>query len=380
MSAVAGRNLRGNAAGLIAAWFNLPFALFLAAVGAIAGGLIGVVSGTIAGPGMSTRMTVLLNVLLPFPVNVEDLLPTAAFQIGGVIGGILGFLNGAWVMVWLVYSDFWRLLYEGDPSWPLAAVAGQVITALFVAVLYTFYSMTCEGWRLRITGARRPSRREAQWLIPLMAEAARRLGSPGVPVLLIDDSREPNATTWTRHIVVNQGLIDFLRYDEEAMAGILAHEIVHWKNGDAVVMAWGKGLALPLYVVYEIAVKVQQAARWGVLRFLVWAVLWSVYVTVDKIVMPLHAAEWRRCEYRADAEAKAAGYGDGLYRALAWLRQGFDGARSGWDASILATHPPTELRLEALESPHGHYPIAGTPSMVRRTPQATMVRTGPDKD
>ncbi|CAM4305908.1 zinc metalloprotease HtpX [Nocardiopsis rhodophaea] len=379
MSAV-GRNIRGHAVGLFAAWFNLPFFMFMAVLGGVLGGLAGLMSGTAAGPGALDRIGIVLNVLLPLPIAIEDLLPTAAFQIGGVIGAVVGSVAGAWAISWYWFSSFWTLLYEGDPSWPFAVAVGQVVTAAFVGWLYTFYSSTAEGWRLRIAGVRRPSRREAQWLVPITREAARRVGATGVPVLLIDDSREPNAYAGIRHIVVNQGLLDFLRYDEEAVAGVIAHEIAHWHHGDPLSMTWGKGIALPLYAVYEVTVRVREAARWGPLRFLLWAVLWSVYVTLRGIVMPMYAAEWRSCEYRADAAAKAAGYGDGLYRALAQLRRSFDSARSGWDAAVLATHPPTELRLEALEQPGGHYPLRHDHVEPRPTPRISVARTGPDKD
>jgi Zn-dependent protease with chaperone function len=169
-----------------------------------------------------------------------------------------------------------------------------------------------------------------------------------------------------------------LRYDTDAVAGVIAHEVAHWRAGDAVTMAWGKGVALPLALVYGLAVRAEQAAQWGPARLLVRVVLWSVTATMRGLVVPVHARHWRACEYAADAAAAAAGYGDGLYRALASLRASFDGARSGWEASMLATHPPTELRLERLEAPGrgdplppGHGRIGGA-----RLPG----RRGPDKD
>lgn len=379
MRRASARNVRGNLTALFSAWFNVPFILLMAGFGAILGGIGGIGSGTMTGAGLLSRIDVVLTFVLPLPIDAADLLPTAAFQIGGIIGAMLGAVSGGLTMAIAVFIGFYQLLYEGDPTWPWAVAAGQIVTALFAAVSYTTYSGLTERWRLELSGARRPSRRESQWLLPLLQEASARLGAPAAPVLLIDDSREPNAYAGIRHIIVNRGLLDHLRYDEEAVSGVLAHELAHWRNGDAVAMAWGKGIALPLYIAYGFASAVERAVRWGPARLLTAILLWSVTVTVRRIVMPMQAADWRRCEYRADAAAKAAGYGEGLHRALGHLRD-FDGARTGWEAAVLATHPPTELRLERLEEPGRDYPLAPFPTPVRPVKRAASTRVGPAKD
>lgn len=376
----AGRNLAGSLAGLAAAWFNVPLILFMAGVGAVFGGVAGLFSGTLAGPGMLERLATVFSLLLPLPIDIEELLPTAAIQIGGIVGALVGIATGAASLAWLTAAGFWQLLYAGDPMWPLAVAAGQVVLALVVGASYTGYATAAEGWRLRIAGVRRPSRREAAWLQPMVDEAARRLGARGAPVLRIDDSTEPNATAGIRHIVVATGLLEYLRYDTEAVAGVIAHEVAHWRSGDAVTMAWGKGTALPLALAYGLAVRVEQAARWGPLRVVVWLVLWSVNATMRGLVVPVHARFWRRCEYAADAAASRAGYGEGLYRALAQLRMTCDGARSGWEAAMCATHPPTELRLERLEAPGRTYSLPHDPATGRSIQRPRIERRGPDKD
>lgn len=45
---------------------------------------------------------------------------------------------------------------------------------------------------------------------------------------------------------------------------------------------------------------------------------------------------------------RPARYGEALRQALAYLAD-FEGSRSGWERAGAATHPPLELRLEALE-------------------------------
>lgn len=296
-------NWTGNLVGLFAAWFNVPLILLMAGIGAVFGGLVGLFSGSLAGPGALDRLGTVFSVFIPLPIDVSELLPTAAVQIGGIIGALIGMATGALNLAWLTFSGGWVLLYTGDPLWPWMVALGQITTALFLGALYTFYSTLTEAWRLRLAGVRRPSRREADWLEPIVRQAADRLGAASTPVLCIDDSREPNATAGTRHIIINQGLLEFLNYDEDAVAGVIAHEVAHWHHGDPVAMSWGKGVAFPLYLAHKLAARVQQAARWGPLRVLVWIVLWSVAATMRGLVVPLHARYWRRCEYDADAAA-----------------------------------------------------------------------------
>lgn len=381
LSAALTRNWPGTLAGLIGAWFNLPLVVFMAGAGAVFGGLGGVLSGTVAGPGGLARLDVLMTWILPLPFRIEELLPTAAVQTGGVLGGLMGAFSGAVLLAWLSVAEFWRLLYQGDPFWPFAAAAGQAATAFLLAGLYTAYSVLLEGWRLRLSGARRPSRREAAWLEPMVREAARRLGCRSVPPLYVDDSRLPDAYAGVRCIVVNRGLLEFLCYEETAVAGVIAHEVAHWRRGDALSLVWSRGLALPLFLVYEPAVKACEAVRWRPVQFFVHIVLWSVMVTVKHIVMPAHAAGARRCEYAADAAAKAAGYGEGLHRALDAMGRGFDGARTGWEQAILATHPCTELRLERLEAPDRAYRLPRGGPFAEPVPAlARPAGHGPDKD
>ena len=83
---------------------------------------------------------------------------------------------------------------------------------------------------------------------PLYEEVATQMGLTSVPVLLIDERRNVNAYTGMRHVVLHQGLLDELAQDREAIAAVLAHELGHWRAGDASAMAWAKGVALPLYV------------------------------------------------------------------------------------------------------------------------------------
>lgn len=375
LAAVVLRNVRGTVAGIVGAWFNVPFVLLLGAIGGVIGGLTGAVSGTVVGVGVTKRIDVFLTYVFPLPVSAADLLPTAGAQIGGIVGALLGAINGALTLGWMAAVWPWEQLWRGDPLWPVAAFVGQVVTALVVGALYVGWSWVSEPLRLRVSGARRLSRREAQWLMPVVREAGDRLGLTTLPRVLLDDRRDANASAGIRHIVINQGLIEQLGYDREQIGAVIAHELVHWRDGDAVAASWARGVALPLYLLYELAARLLSMARWRPLAFVVRFLFWSIIVTARRIVIPVQAGTWRDAEYRADAIAAQAGYGEGLRRALGYVRQSFDGQRSGWDAAVLATHPPTELRLEALEQQGRRYPLREDHPLVKALPGWTPTST-----
>ncbi|MER7005469.1 M48 family metalloprotease [Dactylosporangium sp. NPDC000555] len=357
LAAILLRNLRGTAAGIIGAWFNVPFTIMMAASGAVIGALVGLFHGSFLGPQIVARVDRLLQWVLPLPFSAGELLPSASIQIGGIVGAIAGGLNGAWTLGLLAFAEPWKRMYASDALWPVSFAVGQVVVAVFVGALYLLWSVATEPLRLRVSGARRLSRREAEWLMPMVHEVAARLGLRSLPHVLIDDRREANAYAGIRHIVVNQGLLDQLDHDRGQVSAVIAHELAHWRDGDAIAIAWAKGVTLPLYLLYEIATRLTRMVHNRPLHYLIRFVFWSVIVTVRYIVIPIQASAWRCAEYRADAAAVRAGYRTGLHQALSYLHHSFDGERSGWDAAILAMHPPTELRLEAIEEPGRSYPL-----------------------
>jgi len=351
-----GTHLRGMVAAGICTWFNVPFALLMAAAGAIIGGVAGTVSGTFAGPGMLDRLDRLLAWGFPLPVSPRDLLPTAAVQIGGIIGGCLGAVTGGLKLGWMAATSPWQLLYEGDPVWPLAVGIGQVATALFLGLATVVVHVGFEGPLLHWAGARRLSRREDTWLGQLLVTVATSMEIREPPALLMTEETVPRAYAATRHVVISRGMIRELEYDRTAIAGVLAHELAHWRRGDPIANAWIKGIALPLYLLHEIARRLIGGTRNRPLQWLMRAILWSVLVTVSGIVRPMQAAGNRRAEFLCDAAAYAAGHGEGLRRALARL-QWWESGRDGWDDVMSASHPHTELRLERLEAPGRRYPV-----------------------
>jgi len=350
-----GMHLRGTLAAIVGAWFNVPFVLLMTAAGAIIGGIAGAVSGTFAGPAMLDRLDTLLRWGFPLPVSPRDLLPTAAIQIGGVIGGLLGAVSGAVKLGWMAGIWPWQALYDGDALWPFELGIGRVVTALVLGAIAVAVYIVADRLLLHLAGARRLSRREDEWLSALLDSVAADMGVATPPALLMTEERIPRAYASTRYLVLSRGLIEELELDRKAIAGVLAHELAHWRNGDAIAVAWIKGVALPLYVLHELAYRLVRGVRYRPLQWLLRSILWSVLVTVSYLVRPCQSAGLRRAEYAADAAAMAAGHGDGLRRALSRL-QFWEGGRDGWDEVMAASHPYTELRLERLEKPGRRYP------------------------
>lgn len=347
--------------GIAAAWFNAPVVILMGTIGAIVGGIAGLFSGTAFGEGVVDRLSLWTDWILPLPVGVGELVPTAAWQIGGIIGAAWGALNGALQLGWIAFAWPWQALYQGDPAWPVMLLVGQVLTALFVGAVYTAWSIWWEPWRLRRAGARRMSRREEEWLRPIIDEAAARMNLQGLPRIMITDSREVNAYAMTRHIVIHRGLLEHLNYERETVSAVLAHELAHWRYGDTVGATVVKGTALPLYLGYALALRIEKVP-FRPLAWLLAPLTWGVKVCVRYLVAPVSAWIARRDEYRADRVALAAGYGPGLRRVLTQLSEGFDGSLDGWDEVVLRSHPYTELRLERLELAGDEYSLPGTTS------------------
>ncbi|WP_169807710.1 M48 family metalloprotease [Herbidospora mongoliensis] len=344
------RNPRGTVTALVAAWLFLPAALGFSVTLAIVGGLgafaYTAVTGDAALPALLLDAPVLGDALQGWLVKGGGV---GATLLGAIAGAIIGFTYG---LVAVFLGPFQDGFLDGA-----AAVLGTTALGVMAGLLYTLYRTIFEHRILILTGARRLSRREADLLFPLIAEAAARLKLANHPILLVDDSGEPNAFAYTRHIVINRGFLEEFDYNRDAIAAVLTHELVHWRNGDPVSGAFIRGVAFPLYLVQAVGGRLLAQAKSPVLRFLVWTVFWPVFVTVRHLVVPMQAADSRRAEYRADQGAVLAGYRGGMRRILTRFRRSFEGGRNGWVEAMRASHPPNEFRLERIEEPGRDYPL-----------------------
>lgn len=352
------RNWRGVAGALVGTWFYLPFAIVTSVVAAVVLGVVGFFRGALTGADGVPPLVADLPVL---GAAVDTFLPRSGGVLGALVGVLLGLVLGFLGALLL----FWVLVFEDDPVAGVGSVLGVAAAGLLVGALYTGYRVVCEPMILRFSGARRMSRRERALILPIVRAGTARLGLANHPPILLDDGREPNATAYTRHIVISQGLLDEFQYDPEVIGGVVCHELVHWRNSDPISAAFVRGVALPLYLIYagmgwltrRVPRSPAHALTLGLLAGLGWVLLWPALVTVKYFLMPLQAADARRAEDRADQGAVLAGHRDGLRRVLARLRRSFETGRNGWTVAVGALHPPHELRLERLEDPSRRYPL-----------------------
>lgn len=85
----------------------------------------------------------------------------------------------------------------------------------------------------------------------------------------------------------------------------------------------------------------------GTVGAMVSLALCPVLAVTHGLVLPVFARVSRAAEYQADAGVAAAGLGDPLVAALSRLAE-FEDPGSGFGHALAATHPPVELRIDAL--------------------------------
>ena len=201
-----------------------------------------------------------------------------AVQVGGVFGALAGATIGLIVGALAACSRRCCCSGGGDPITILITILGQILVGVIVGGLYTVYAVNCEGMRLRTKGIRRPSRREAALLQPLVESCAASLHMAQTPTLLISDDRSPNASAWTRHIVINVGLMEQFHYEPEPVSAVICHELVHWNSGDAIAQTFLHGVALPLYISYSVLTAIPRVVKHSFVRVLVWLCAWPIMI------------------------------------------------------------------------------------------------------
>jgi heat shock protein HtpX len=206
------------------------------------------------------------------------------------------------------------------------------------------------------------------------------------PRLMVANMGVPNAFAVGRKgagtVVVSRELMQLLESDE--LEGVLAHELAHIRNRDVVMMVMGQSIAALLGIAAQFAVLFAGDNDLG--DFFLAMIVGNL---VQLVGMVFVFAISRYREYVADADAKEAiGSGDPLARALEKIQRGneqgaaapsgrgqrggrgrgrgrrqpqpgvdekvsalciFDGKR-GVVATLFATHPPVEKRIERLRS------------------------------
>ena len=176
-------------------------------------------------------------------------------------------------------------------------------------------------------------------------------------------------------VVVSESILDLLSEDE--LAGVLAHELAHINNRDVIMMLIGQSIAtlLGLTVFWVLALLDDS--------IIVTIVAWILSAIVQFVVSLFVLAISRYREYVADSDA--ARYTDdpeAMARALAKIGAighhddapavpddvgalCLFGGKRGLLATITATHPPIEKRIEKLTGVDGERAVETARSELR---------------
>lgn len=316
--------------GLIFGWTGTWLALWGSVVGFIVGIFIalGVITSTSAGSDL-------------FNLGAGN----AVTFVGVLTGGVFGIAGG--------FLTVLKVLYVDHPVQLVGAlVSGAIITAVIVVVTAAY-----ERLGLRIRGYRRLSNDEVRRIAPLVKDVADAMDLPALPRFAMHDVVIPNAWSQMRTIVITKGLLQSL--DDGELRAILAHELQHWQSGDSVALHFVWAATFPAVLLYNFGTwlagswptggQVARAAR-TVLSILGWLIAWPSWVLIRLVLVPVVSLHQRAYEYEADQAAARIGLASELVSALRKLTA-FEGGRTGWEAALSATHPPTELRIERLQPP-----------------------------
>jgi heat shock protein HtpX len=207
---------------------------------------------------------------------------------------------------------------------------------------------------------------DLDWLHGTARRLADRASLP-TPEIGVYESPEVNAFSTGRSrrrslVAVSTGLLRNMSRDE--VAGVLGHELAHIANGDMVTMALLQGV-LNSFVLFFVRLAVRALRRRVSVRVLD-AVAVGARIALEFALAMLGAVivAWfsRRREFRADREGASLVGGTALLDALKQLvrtRDRIDASRPALAAfkiagggawfELLATHPPLEKRISALE-------------------------------
>lgn len=322
------RHWRAALIALTLGWTGIWLALWGAAIGAVVGLLFAV--GVISSP--------FGNVLSQAGGGQAiTIISVAAGLFFGAIGGLL------YVLDLVLFTTPWQIL--------VALVSGALI-----ALVVTLFSAAFERLGLQLRGYRRLSRDEVRRIAPLVRDVAEGMDLDGLPRFAMAEVVLPNAWSHMRTIVITTGLLQTL--DDGELRAVLAHELRHWRAGDSVGLHLVWAAALPLALTFDLGMLIAgkrsgetsgASGRFrGVLVILGWLIAWPAWVILRVGVAPAVGSVQRRYEYEADAAAGALGLAPSLITALRKM-SAFERGRTGWEQALTATHPPTELRVEALQ-------------------------------
>jgi heat shock protein HtpX len=225
-------------------------------------------------------------------------------------------------------------------------------------------------WSMRVQVIEKPRNSAEAWLVQTVQRQARQ-ANIGMPEVGVFPSPDPNAfaTGMSRNnalVAVSTGLLERMGQDE--VEAVLGHEISHVANGDMVTLTLIQGVVNTFvifmaraigYVIDRAVFKNERGV--GVGYMLTVLVLEIVFGIIASMIVAWFS---RQREFRADAGgARIAGVNK-MIGALQRLQAahtpsqlpqqmqafGINGGMTGGLRALFMTHPPLEVRIEALRS------------------------------
>lgn len=189
---------------LLVSWTGV----WLAPWGAVLGGFVGM----LAAGGFATGWAVEHHL---YEIGAGPAVSVVSLSFGLVLGALAGC----------------ALAVAAGAANPVAGVVSVGLGgALTFAVVILLAAL--ERSMLGLRGYRRLSRDEARRVAPLLQQVAVEMELNGLPRFAMSDTVLPNAWTHMRTIVLTAGLLEML--DDAELAAVLAHELHHWREGDAI--------------------------------------------------------------------------------------------------------------------------------------------------
>jgi heat shock protein HtpX len=207
------------------------------------------------------------------------------------------------------------------------------------------------------------------WLVHTTHNLAKKANLSVMPEVGVYESPEVNAfatgPTKNRSLVaVSTGLLQRMSQDE--IEGVLAHEVAHIQNGDMVTMTLIQGavntfaIFIARIVAFFVSQRVSDSAR-PMVHFFTVLILQILIAFFGAMLVAWFS---RRREFRADAGAARLSSKNNMKSALQRLANNsglvdeehaslqnykISGKRHGGLATLMASHPPLQDRIAALE-------------------------------
>jgi len=215
-----------------------------------------------------------------------------------------------------------------------------------------------------------PSNRTESWLVETVRQQSER-ANIGMPEVGIFDSPQPNAfaTGMNKNnalVAVSSGLLNNMERAE--VEAVLAHEVSHVANGDMVTMTLIQGVVNTFVIFFSRVIGhiidrvVLKNNRGHGIGFYISSMIAQVLLGILASTIVMWFSRWR--EFRADAGGADLAGRQNMINALRRLQTvsnpqdlpdemagfGIAGGLGDGIKKLFMTHPPLEVRIEALQN------------------------------